>query len=82
MNIYKREPPKLEKRALTNVKTVSGEELLGRSVTKSDESQSRDVNNANIAAIIEIRRMENGFTEKLENLSQPTSGSHEPPCPT
>lgn len=58
------------------------EELLARSSRKFDESQSRGVNTASIAAfseadkretpevLKETRRMEKGFTERLENLYQ------------
>ena len=80
-DIYKGEPPKLKKRAPANVQTVSSEELLARSITKYDDSQSRDVNTA-VAAfseannkqtpelLKEIRQMENSLTERLENLNQ------------
>ena len=80
-DFYKVKPPKLQKRVLTNAQTVSSEELLARSVTKFDDSQSRDVNTT-VAAfsepnnkqtpelLKEIRRMENGLTERLENLNQ------------
>ena len=127
-DVYKDELPKLQKSALVNVKTVSGEELpvlgkiqvilgiaggkypcelqvvknltyeavLGRDFLRAngavinlrkgtlqfEDSQSRGVNAASIATfseannkqtpelLDEIRRMENGFTEKLENLNQ------------
>ena len=126
--VYRGELPELQKSALVNVKTVSGDELpvlgkikvileiaggkypcelqivknltyeavLGRDFLRAngavinlrqgtlqfDDSQSRGVNAASIATVSEannkqtpellkeIRRMENGFTEKLENLNQ------------
>ena len=128
-DVYKGELPKLQKSALINVNTVSGEELpvlgkievilgiaggkylcelqvvnnltyeavLGRDFLRVngavinlrqgtlhfEGSQSRGVNAASIATfsetienkqtpelLDEIRRMENGFTEKLENLNK------------